>query len=485
MKNYLSFLILLSALCLMFQSCEKKKVIVKNAIVDVNIEYQTIDGFGVNFNPDQWNEGKQKQAIDLLVDNLGANQFRFDPYGLANWLNPSYRQSDGHWPQVYLDSVYSSRAWRDAWESFRYLNSKGVIPYFNISGIVPSEWNEPGTKNLADFDAYSEMIATMLDWARNKEKLKFEFLDPFNETDFDGSREGPALPPQNRIKAITSIITKLKEHNLSDIKLIVFSDATVSNSKLEPFLGDTSFVNHIYAFSGHTYGNGDEGEGGWYWGNSQLGVARELISETPYRNTHVWFNEFGDLDQTGEIDFEFAWRTNRRLLLELRCGANAGQFWDACDNYHKHDTAWSTFGLLHVDTAKWEYTPKARFYALKQIFRFVKPGFIRIDISAPPIKGYDVYQQWKSELKNIKIYAFKSPDGKDITITGMNLVESDVKLNISVKGIQLENGRKVSTYITTRNKNCEKVSESTITDNIISTTIPERSIFTISTIKTN
>jgi hypothetical protein len=482
MKKYLLFIYLCTVLCIN-QSCTQKPVVLKNAIVDATIEYQTIDGFGVNFNPDQWNGGKQKQAIDLLVDDLGSNQFRFDSYGRANWLDPLNRNADGHWPADYLDSIYTSPAWTDAWAAFKYLNSKGIIPYFNVSGIVPTEWNEPGTKILADFDAYSEMIVTMLDWARNKENLHFTHLAPYNETDFDGTREGPALPPQNRVKAVSSMIKKLNEHHLDDIKLIVFCDATFGNSKIEPFLKDSSFVPYITAFSGHTYGNGDEGEGSWYWEKSQLGFAKELIKKSPYRNAHIWINEFGDLDQTGEIEFEFAWRTTRRLLLELRSGANSGQFWDAFDNYHKHDSAWATYGLLHTDTVNWNYTPKARFYGLKQIFRFVKPNFIRIDISAPPVKEYDVYQQWNSELKNIKIYAFKSPDGKEITITGMNLVESDVKLNISIKGMSLEDGRKVNTYITTRHKNCEKSFTSKLEGNIISSTIPERSIFTISTLK--
>jgi O-glycosyl hydrolase len=67
MKKILSLSIVLSALCL-FQSCHRKPVIAKNAIVDADIEYQTIDGFGVNFNPDQWNGEKQgKIAIYPLV----------------------------------------------------------------------------------------------------------------------------------------------------------------------------------------------------------------------------------------------------------------------------------------------------------------------------------------------------------------------------------------------------------------------------------
>jgi len=483
MKFNLSLIFILIMFCMLFQSCNKVNVVSKNAIVDANIEYQTIDGFGVNFNPALWNGGQQKEAIDLLADNLGADQFRFDCYGFANWLDPSLQMDNGKWSQSYLDSVYSSSDWKDAWEAFRYLNSKNIVPYFNISGVVPQEWNEPNTKILKNFDAYAEMIATMLDWARNKENLEFKFVDPFNETDFNGSREGPAIPSQNRIKAVASVVKKLKEYKLNDVKLIVFSDGVISNESVEPFLKDTSFVNDIYAFSGHTYGNGDEGEGGWYWGHSQMGYLKEMVLKTPYKNAHFWVNEFGDLDQTNEIEFEFAWRTFRRLLLEMRSGTQSCQFWDGFDNYHKHDSAWTTFGLLKTDSIGSYYKPKTRFYALKHIYRFVKPGFIRMDISDPKTNKYSVHKMWKSGLKNIKIYAFKSPDEKEITIVGMNLVESDVKLIISIKGMSLEDGGKVSTYITSRNNNCVRSSITEIKDNSISTIIPERSIFTISTLK--
>ena len=54
-------------------------------VADAGRTYQTVEGFGVNINPGQWNEGNLKQAIDLLVDDLGSVQFRFDCTGLANW----------------------------------------------------------------------------------------------------------------------------------------------------------------------------------------------------------------------------------------------------------------------------------------------------------------------------------------------------------------------------------------------------------------
>src|SRR5262245_34251179 len=44
--------------------------------VDGSQQFQTIDGFGVNVNTGWWNNGEVKPAIDMLVDQLGANIFR-------------------------------------------------------------------------------------------------------------------------------------------------------------------------------------------------------------------------------------------------------------------------------------------------------------------------------------------------------------------------------------------------------------------------
>ena len=468
--------------CLLFSACETNFV-TKHAVVDASQTYQVIDGFGVNFNPDQWKHGGQKQAMDLLTDNMGCTLYRFDCFGRANWLNPNRQEANGKWPANYLDSVYRSADWQNAWQAFRYLNSKTIDPYFNVSGIVPPQWNHQGTLDLENFDAYAEMIATMVDWARNVEKLKFSILAPFNETDLGGRCEGPSIPPQNRAAALSAIIKKLDEHHLSDLKLIVFCDAGISNDKIEPVLADTGYKQRIYAFSGHTYGNGDEGDGGWYYAPSPVGEVKSHLLTSAYNKTHIWLNEFGDLDQTNEIDFEFAWRSTRRLFLALRDGANSGQFWDALDNYHKHDSTWSTYGLLKTDTLSWTYKPKTRFFALKQLYKFVKPGFVRIAINAPKNNKYDVYEMWHNELKNIKCLAFISPDGKDFTITGSNLIESDVAFNVQLSNIPGAEGKKCYTYVTTRQQNCELISETTVKNMALETRFPEKCIFTITTIK--
>jgi hypothetical protein len=94
--------------------------------LDATKSFQTVDGFGVNINPAQWHDGKLKPALDLLVDDAGCTQFRLDPTGLAKWLDPAKRLADGHYPPEYLEQVYTSKIFRDAWATFRALNAKGV-----------------------------------------------------------------------------------------------------------------------------------------------------------------------------------------------------------------------------------------------------------------------------------------------------------------------------------------------------------------------
>src|SRR5215472_2609076 len=100
--------------------------------------FQTIDGFGVNFNGTYFRDA-QKPMIDMLIDDLGATIFRLDPYGLLNWE----AANDNDDPQVmnweYYDDRYSIPTFEASWAAARYLNSRGIKPFMALSGTAP-EW---------------------------------------------------------------------------------------------------------------------------------------------------------------------------------------------------------------------------------------------------------------------------------------------------------------------------------------------------------
>lgn len=456
----------------------------KNLTLDAGKTYQTIDGFGVNITPAQWRDGNLKPAIDLLIDDLGSSLVRFDCYGTADWLDPARRDTECRYPAEYLKSVYTSKVFQDAWETFRYLNSKGIEPFFNISGKIPQALAGEDGQTLIDYSGYAEMAVTLLEWAAKQEDLKFKLFSPFNENDL-GFPEGPRMEPEQFVPAIQAVRQRMVEAGLENIGLIVMDDGQPKMKSVEAILNEPSLVEAISAFATHCYGNGGDEDGGyWFMERTGYGKAFDLIQGSAFKNCHYWLTEYGDLDQTGEVEFGVAWRSTRRLLKRLNEGFSAGLAWDAFDNFHEHDRAWATYGLLKTDREKWTYSPKRRYYAAKQVYRFVKPGFRRVELSGPPKDESDVYSTWHAPLKHLLLSAFASPDGQDFTIVGMSAIESGALLTIDLKGLAPEIGEKaVAYYRTSRNEDCVKVSEMKIENGSLRAIVPENSIFTLTTVK--
>ncbi len=92
--------------------------------------------------------------------------------------------------------------------------------------------------------------------------------------------------------------------------------------------------------------------------------------------------EYGDLEQSGEKEWYVGWWMTSRLFDQLENGFNGALVWDAYDNYHDHDETWTIYGLLRTGLRL--YTPKKRYYASKQVFRYVLPGFERLEVSSVP-----------------------------------------------------------------------------------------------------
>ncbi len=456
----------------------------KHLVLDAREEFQKIDGFGVNITPAQWRKGNLQSAIDLLVDDLGCTLIRFDCYGKADWLDPNRRDSQNKYPEDYLKSVYTNPIFQDAWDTFRYLNSKGIEPFFNISGRIPKEMAGEDGQTLVDYDAYAEMVVGQLQWARDRENLQFHLFSPFNETDL-GFPEGPRLEAEGCVPAIRAVLRKMDESRLGDVQLLVMDDANPKMSYWEAILQEPELAPRIAAFGTHCYGNGgDEDGGNWFMEQSGYGKLVDRIRESPFRASRYWLTEYGDLDQTGEVEYGVAWRSTRRLLKRLNDGMSAGIAWDAFDNFHEHDGAWATYGLLQTDRDQWTYTPKRRYYAAKQVYRYVKPGFHRVQISVLEKDRSDVYATWHAPLKHLLLSAFVSPDGSDFTIVGMSTIESDTILHIELKGLAEEISQKnLSYYRTSRNEDCVKIGDIQIERESVQAVVPENCIFTFTTVK--
>ena len=435
--------------------------VIRKAEIQVNFarRKQTVDGFGVNINSKCWDLGKLAPVVDRLIDDLGAVLFRLDAWGKSNWVDPDDRADAKVLCRKTYEKVYNLPEFRNAMGMARHLNSRGIMPYMTMSGIVPKWMCARDGVTLTDFESFAEMAASFAEWAVRKAGIKFELFGPMNETDI-GPPEGPSAGPRAYVKACEALAGNLAGRGLRNLKLVVAEQAGYNLDYTREFMKSAKLAGRIGAFGFHTYGS------------ARMADAVKAIRRGPHRKARIWMTEFGDLDQTGEREWYVAWNSFERLMHLLDDGFEGALFWDAYDNYHDHNEHWTIYGLLR--TGLGVATPKKRFHAMKQVFRFVRPGFVRVDAS--------------SDGKDVEALAFVSPDGKDLTVVGRNKSPRGAYLNISLAGAwDFDWSSMVSVYRTSETEDCAKAPDvPTRTGawpfNGISFAVPGESIFTATSV---
>jgi O-glycosyl hydrolase len=398
--------------------------------VNATQAFQTLDGFGVNINSKMW-QPRLLPAMDLLLNDLGATLYRLDIFGKSNWLDPASRSGPSSLEPARLGEIYQGEIAGRGWGMLRYLNAHGIEPYLTASGDVPAWMLAPDGKTLADYESFSEMMVSLVDWAVHREGLKIGCFGPLNETDI-GSPEGPRVLPQEYPKVLEILDRKLTERGL-DVPLVVPEQGHFNASYIRQIAARPALAGRIGVFATHCYTD-----------ISQHQFAEVRAAASTFPNAHLWMGEYGDLDQSGEKEWYVAWVMTLRLLDLLENGYHGALVWDAFDNYHDHDEHWTIYGLLR--TGLRAYTPKKRYHAAKQVFRFVKPGFQRLMAEA--------------NSPDVRILAFASPDRTQVVAVGVNLASQPRYLNIWLEGFPetVSNGRVVY-YRTSETENCHRIGE--------------------------
>jgi O-glycosyl hydrolase len=441
--------------------------------VEASQRFQEIDGFGVNFNGPYFRE-TQKPMVDMLVDDLGATLIRLDAYGfdLSNWepVNDNEDPQAMNWD--YYNDRYSVPNFEASWAAARYLNAKGARILLAAIGIVP-EWMldnqapppkhrvcrnnpnpcKPDHLNPAMYEEYAEMLTSMVLYARTKAHVNFEYFSPFNETDCYPA-EGPRIDPEEAPKVLAAIARRLRKESLGDVRLVTVEQANVETDYLSPILKDAELMKQVGVFAFHTYGN------------ASVGPQVERVQHSQFPNTRVWLTEYGDLNDRDK-SFDSEWnnqslKATERVLRALNQGAQAAFFWDAFDNFEMCELRPSFYGLLRNDNH--QYSPKKRYYAARQLFRFVRPGSVRISAtSADP---------------DLMVSAFRNDSSGSITLVGIKRGDGTKQIQISL-GDNPQVPATWELYQTTRTLNCAPGGTLTTIENTVRLELPNETIFTL------
>lgn len=430
--------------------------------VDASRTFQTIDGFGVNINSKCWNDGKLMPTLRLLHDDLGARLYRVDIFGKSNWIDEDGSIGPEALTRVsHLDAVYTGEAAHSGWAMMRWLNEHGIEPYLTCSGDVPRWMLGDDGKTLVDYNGFCDMLVSLVEWAVKREGLKFTLFGPLNETDL-GQPEGPVVSPDEFAKVIVLLDHKLSVKGLDHIKLVVAEQGRFSADYLKPIVALPQLAQRIGVFGLHTYTD-----------LAPQQFANVLAAADAFPEARVWMTEFGDLDQSGEREWYVAWKMTSQLFDLLDAGFSAAMVWDAYDNYHDHDEAWTIYGLLR--TGLRVHTPKKRYHAMKHVFHFVPPGWRRVEAT--------------SEAPGLRVLAFANDARDQVTLMGMNTTSEALYLNAWLDGVadSVVTGT-VALYRTSEGENCHHISAVPVRGpnwpfNGIDALVPPYSIFTLTTLQ--
>jgi O-glycosyl hydrolase len=143
------------------------------------------------------------------------------------------------------------------------------------------------------------------------------------------------------------------------------------------------------------------------YGEEPIAPHVEVVKKSAYPNVPVWLTEYGDLnDMDFSVDNEWksmCLKATRRAVRALNEGVSAALTWDTYDNFHEHDQIMRYYGLMR--NSDHLYSPKKRYYAAKQLYHFVKPGAVRIGLTA---QGAD--------QAKLTMAAFRNPDGSTVIV---------------------------------------------------------------------
>jgi hypothetical protein len=87
-------------------------------------------------------------------------------------------------------------------------------------------------------------------------------------------------------------------------------------------------------------------------------------------------------------------------------------------------------------------------------------------------------------MRHLRLLAFASPDGQDVTLVGASRVEGDVELEVALKGLAPgASGKALAYYRTTRAEDARRVETKEATAGVVRLSVPEGSIFTLTTLR--
>lgn len=473
--------------------------------IDRDETFQTIDNFGAS---DAWStqfvgnwpQSKKEKIADLLFSRekdeqgnplgIGLSLWRFNigagsaEQGENSGIGDEWRRVEGFLNDngSYDWEKQSGQVW------FAHAaKARGVENLLLFSNSPPVEMTRTGkayaeneNTNIApeNYSKFAGFLSNVIKGLQEK-GLDPNYISPINEPQWDWSDGGQEGTPfrNNEIHGLVNELNKkLEEENL-DVKIDIPETAQLNylyekdnkpqrgeqiksffDKSSENYVGDFSKISNT--ISGHSYFT--------TYPYSEVKEIRNKVKNEidNYDNLKFWMSEYCILENNEimegngrDLGIDPALYVAGIIHADLSiANATAWHWWLAVSPYNYKD------GLVYIDHQKHDgnfYESKI-LWGLGNYSHFIKPGFQRVQITAPNNTKADTF-----------LYsAYKNPNNDEVVIVLVNKNNEEINLNLKAGDESLQN---IKAFITSSEKNLEvKTIDSEVN-------IPPKSIVTITT----
>lgn len=449
---------------------------IKQVTIDINLNktHQIISNFAAS---DAWScqfvgnwpDKKRGKIADLLfsLDNsadgspkgIGLSLWRFNfgagsaQHGGDSGIKDEWRRAESF---TNNDGSYN---WQNQVGQVWFLKAakqRGVKQFLGFFNSPPVQFTlngkafaNGGKVNIGPdkYDAFAKYIYDVVNGVQKVSKVKFDYISPINEPQWDWSDGGQEGNPytNTQIAGVMRSINKEFVSNKLDSKILVGEAGSINylfttgdkpgkGNQVNDFFrqGSPNYIGDLLAVSKTIAAHS-------YFTTSPMSLAvktREALADTiaAIKGLNFWQSEYCILgDNAGEIDGNHRdLGINAALYLAsvihtdlTVANASAWQWWTAISAYDYKD------GLIYIDKNKTD----GNFYASKMLWalgnysRFIRPGALRVDAVSSSTGNQSLLVSAYQNGKNVTVVII-NPGNENIT-TVFNTGKSKIQFTSS------------------------------------------------------
>lgn len=362
--------------------------------VDLNIKYQTFEGWGTSL---AWwanvvggyPDANRNDYIDKFFDPVHGLGLNIARYNIGGGENPQHLPPNNTYLPYrtrvpgFLASPSASYDWtQDANQRWVLQQTmlKGVniaeafsnsAPYWMTnSGSVTGAQNGGNNLNPSYVSAFADYLTSVVQHYHDTWGITFRTIEPFNEPSSNwwklgGNQEGCGIDraTQNALAKILS--ASLASKHMSYTTVSASDENSIDEAVLSLFAMDSKALADLGQVNTHSY-NGRE--------------RTKLLSAATMANKRLWMSEYGDGDATGMT-------TAERIVNDLKVMQSTSWiYWQVVDNAG----GWGFVNNALDGSTNYGYTVNQKYYVMGNFTEFIRPGYQFADINdANSVAAYD------------------------------------------------------------------------------------------------